>query len=458
VNVVFIVVDSLRYDVLQGRFGDASTPFFRRLASETTSFRRAYATECWTLPAHVSMFTGLLPSEHQAHFQSMGYHLPNATVAERFEAAGYHTELVTRNSIFDGTLTGVTRGFQRNTLLLSERGGRGIGAMFLALSKPRFRRQIRASGFFSQLQRENREFAMTFARAILPADRRVLSYALDQMAALRRTGTRYFLFLNLYDVHAPYSPSLESIFRPPWPPSGWPDRLVGPVVLARIGSHAYLRDGFRLWRLSRQLLSSRYVRAVELMDSKLEAFYQDARSAGLLDDTLLVITSDHGEAFGDHDLYLHDASVYDTHLHVPLFVRLPGSRASVVDDVVSMRDVAGLLQIALRGRRTEDTIMDPDYRAAHPVALAEHFFYPHARGAASRYRQNLRAAIAGDCKIIIRREGTFRYRLVSDPAEESPERGSANSFAADCRAMGVPGHIAADMLNRLSAWEDAARN
>ena len=455
VNVVFIVVDSLRYDAALGRFGNASTPFFTRLAGETVCFRRAYATECWTLPTHMSMFTGLLPSEHGAHFQSMAYRLAQPTVAELFAAAGYHTEIITRNSIFDGGLPGVTRGFQRTTWPVSERCASGAGALLLTLSKPRFRRQIDASGFFAQLQRENREFVMTFARSILPADRLALRHALDRMASLGRDGTPYFLFLNLYDVHAPYSPSLDSIFRPLWPPIGWPDRLLAPIVLARIGGHAYLRPDFRLWDVTRKLLTSRYGRAVELMDAKLAAFYDQAVADGLLDDTLLVVCSDHGEAFGDHDLYLHDASVYDTHLHVPLYVRLPGQTPRVVDDVVSTRDLAGVMQIALRNGRIDGTILDAEYRGENQIALAEHFFYPRARRAAAKYRQNLMAAIGGQAKIIVRREGCFEYSLDCDPHESRAERGSFESFASKCRASGVSEGSKSGALARLRAWENA---
>src|SRR5262249_42758454 len=76
-NVVLLVIDSLRARSLGGGDDDAPrTPFFDRLARETICFREARATECWTLPTHLSMFTGLLPSEHGAHFQTMRYARP----------------------------------------------------------------------------------------------------------------------------------------------------------------------------------------------------------------------------------------------------------------------------------------------------------------------------------------------------------------------------------------------
>ena len=94
-NVVLLVVDSLRACSLrEGATDRPRTPFMDALARDTVCFRRAYATECWTLPTHLSMFTGLLPSEHGAHFQTMAYGGGTPTVAETCARAGYHTEVM----------------------------------------------------------------------------------------------------------------------------------------------------------------------------------------------------------------------------------------------------------------------------------------------------------------------------------------------------------------------------
>src|SRR5262245_18811809 len=99
-NILFLVVDSLRAASLAKTGAHPRTPFFDRLDDEMVSFRRAYAAECWTLPSHVSMFTGLLPSVHGAHFQHMGYTGSSPTIAEIVAEKGYHTEVVTRNFMF----------------------------------------------------------------------------------------------------------------------------------------------------------------------------------------------------------------------------------------------------------------------------------------------------------------------------------------------------------------------
>jgi hypothetical protein len=453
-NVVLLVVDSLRAGALdQGFPGRPRTPFLDGLSSRTTTFRRAYATECWTLPSHASMFTGLWPSQHAAHFRTMGYVGRAPTVAELLAARGFHTEVVTRNSIFDGALPGITRGFQKNTPILADVTGINPLAIVLALSKPRFRRQINQSGFFHPLQRESRRFVTTFARSTVPADGLALEYVLEQMARRRRAGTPYFFFCNLYDVHAPYPPSPRSIFRSFRSLEGCLENLRVPFVLPSLGSHTYLRPGFHLSRASRAMLLRRYHTAIELMDEKLARFHTEARSLGLLDDTLLVVTSDHGEGFGEHGLYLHDSSVYETHLHVPLWVHHPDVAPAVVDDVVSTRDLFELMQAAAAGDDLDGTLLDPGHRARHPIAIAEHFHYPHARQMAPEFRQDLVAAVTARWKLVIRREGALRYDLAGDPAETEPVRTTIGRFVAACRGDGLDTRAIEGMEAHLRAWQ-----
>ena len=184
------------------------------------------------------------------------------------------------------------------------------------------------------------------------------------------------------------------------------------------------------------MLLGRYHTAIELMDAKLAAFYAEATRLGLLDDTLLVILSDHGEGFGEHGLYLHDSTVYETHLHVPLYVRHPRVAPHAVDDVVSTRDCFALLRAAGETRNWEGTILEPGYRAQRPIALAEHFHYPHAPRMAPQYRQDLVAAITATRKLVVRREGAFLYDLKRDPGEEHPAPVTASHFESVWHADG----------------------
>jgi arylsulfatase A-like enzyme len=452
-NVLLLIVDSMRACSLASCRGSGTrTPFLDRLSGEATFFRRAYATECWTLPTHASMFTGLLPSQHGARFGHMAYAGAAPTVAELLSAAGFETEIVTRNFMFDGSIPGITRGFRRSAQPMSEAGVWNPFALFLAAAKPRFRRHVRSTGFFHPAQQRSRRFLSTFARALMPADRLALDHVFERMRRHRSAGTPYFLFANLYDVHAPYPPAPGSILRPFRTPRGCAENLLFPWAMSRLGSHTYLKPGFRLSDLNRRLLLGRYHRAIELMDDKLRDFYEAARAAGLLDDTVLIVTSDHGEAFGEHDLYLHDASVYDVHLHVPLWVRNPERDARVIDDVVSTRDLFGLIRAVGLGEDLGRTMLDAVWRAEHPIALAEHFHYPHLADMQPRYRQNVTAAIAGNAKLLVRREGTVLYDLERNPAESAPAPSAADDFEAHCRREGLPPSAVAAAARHLRGW------
>ena len=455
-NVVLLVVDSLRAASLDPRnAANPSTPFLRSLDRDTICFKRAYATECWTLPTHCSMFTGLLPSQHGAHFHTMAYTGEAPTVAELLSTAGFDTEVVTRNFVFDGTIPGIVRGFRRRTQLLSPAGTFNPFTLFLAMAKPRFRRHIRSTGFFHPLHRDNRSFLSTFARAMMPADRLSLDYILEKMAAHRRAGSKYFIFNNLYDVHAPYPPTQSSILRSFLSLSGVAENLSFPYVMSQLGGHKYLLPGFHLSEGGRRMLLGRYHAAIELMDAKLDDFFRSARRDGLLDDTVVILTSDHGEAFGDHGLYLHDASVYDTHLHVPLWVHWPGRAPEIVDDVVSTRDLFGLMCSAALGAGPQETILDPAYRARRPIALAEHFHYPHADGIGPSYKQNLAAAIGGTRKIIQRREGLMIYDIVSDPQESAPETTSLGHVAEEWSRQRLPAEAVSMASAHLGNWRSS---
>ncbi len=351
----------------------------------------------------------------------MGYRGAAPTIAELLRDANFHTEVVTRNFVFDGTIEGITRGFTHNTRPLSKMGAFHPMALILALHKPRSRRLLQSTGFFHPLQHHNRRFLQEYSRALMPADDLALDYVLQRSRDLARQNKRFFLFANLYDVHWPYPPSGHSVLRP------WYhlyENALFPFVLPRIGSHAYLRPGFQLSTSRQNMLKHRYADATRLVDAKLSRFLTQARDSGLLDDTLLVVASDHGEGFGEHGLYLHDASVYETHIHVPLWVHHPNVSAGVVDDVVSLRDLFELVRrVALDGK-TDHTILDAGYRARHSSAIAEHFYYPHLTDMLPQYRNNLVATVHQDRKIVHRGSERYTFDLANDPEEARPQPAS----------------------------------
>jgi arylsulfatase A-like enzyme len=420
-NIVLMVMDSLRrQSIIPSNPQRSITPFFDNFKNAALSFNAAYAPECWTLPTHMSMFTGRMPSEHGAHFAHMAYTQPAPTLAETLSEHGYHTEVITRNSIFDGGVPGITRGFAKNTAIHSERTRFNPGAWMLAMNKARFRRQLMSTGFVSAAQRENLRFVQGFIKAMFPADDQACRYTLEQMASLKKTGKPYFLFCNLYDVHAPYPPVDDSIFLPMNTVSNIVDNINAFQGLAKISLHAYLQAGFSLPEAQRLALLARYRCAVERMDRTVGQFYAAAEAVGLWDDTLFILTADHGEAFGEHAVYLHDASLYDENISVPLWIKHPHRAPQEIDEVVTTRDLFQVMRSAAGLESEANTLLDREYRHRHPIAFAEHFYYPHVENIAPHYAQNIRAAVSHDYKVIVRREGAEMYERSSDPWEKKP--------------------------------------
>lgn len=415
-NIVFLIVDSLRAQSLSR----ARTPFLHTFSEHGIWFERAYATECWTLPTHMSMFTGLLPSEHGAHFQGMGYRSRAPTIAERLADAGFHTEIMTRCPIFEGSVPGVLRGFKEQSRPMATPGFWNPTALLISLTKPRLKRQLRETGFFHPDQRANATFLARYIQSLFPADEILLDRALERMRSYQERREPYFLFANLFDVHAPYCPTRDAMLAPAPNLEAWIDNFVGLDALAKIGRHQYLEEGFAMSARGQRVLLDRYHRAVALEDAKLAAFYEEASAAGLLDDTLLVIAADHGEAFGEHDLYCHDASLYDTNIHVPLWVHHPRLGGGRVRDVVSMRAIFDLLLHAGVEDSFRETIVSERVRQRDPVAIAEHFRYPHLENIQPRYRFNQVAAIGRDTKFVVRGGFGERVDLKRDPSELAP--------------------------------------
>lgn len=290
-----------------------------------------------------------------------------------------------------------------------------------------------------------------FARGTAPADRELLEYLAERIRELRRKRSKFLLVANLFDVHAPYPPSERGIFRPWSTWDGVAENVTMPFVLPSLGGHQYLKPGFHLRATSRSMLLARYHAAIEHTDRKLDWFFSELGSRGLLDGLLVVLTSDHGEAFGEHLLYLHDASLFQEHLHVPLLVHHPAVTSHVVNDVVSTRDLFGLLRAAIEGGR-EGTLLDHEYRAQRPIAMAEHFHYPNAPWADPRYRQDLRAVVFDNVKVIVQKDGATLYRLDIDPNERAPEQAHRADVVAMARSGGASGRSVEELKRHL--WLD----
>jgi arylsulfatase A-like enzyme len=288
-NVLLLVLDTVRALRLSlYGYDRATSPALERWARSSTVFEQALATSSWTLPSHAGMFTGRYPHELNAGFRTaLDDRWP--TLAEVLARRGYQTAGFSANKEYVSYQTGLTRGFARfedfrvspGQILLSSSLGR-----YLAW-KRWFQRM---TGYFNIYGRKD---------AARVSD--------DFLSWLNRgsTGRPFFAFINFYDAHDPYfaPPPFDRRFTSdtlPYRPPGW-------LMLKRAARELEAHEG-----------------TLAYLDLEVDRLLTELESRGLLENTLVIITSDHGEQFGEHDLMSHGNSLYHPVLDVPLILRLPG--------------------------------------------------------------------------------------------------------------------------------------
>jgi arylsulfatase A-like enzyme len=321
-NVLLIVLDTVRASSmsLYGYAGD-TTPKIDAFARRGVVFSRALSTSPWTLPSHGSMFTGRYPAELTGDFiEPMDATHP--TLAEELAQSGYLTAGFVANTSFGGAEFGLARGFVhyedhptslRSALLATSVGGElldalGVPAMF-------------------RDEKFSRKSADSINRSFL------------RWMSSRDAGRPFFVFLNYFDAHDPY------LAPEPYMRRFRPERPEG-----RLWSRSALD-----WPVEKvRELNAAYDGTIAYLDDRVGALLDELERRGELSRTIVVVTSDHGEQFGEHGLLEHASSLYMPLLHVPLVVVYPPSvpAGSRVDAYVTLRDLpATILDLAGLGAR-----------------------------------------------------------------------------------------------------------
>jgi arylsulfatase A-like enzyme len=399
-NLVLISIDTLRADRL-GAYGYAlptSPTLDARLAREGTVFEDVYSQSPKTTPSHMTLFTSLYPSVHGVEMWARGeetgprLHPAVHTLAEVLKGAGWDTAAFT-----SGANVHRSRGFD--------------------------------DGF--DVYKHSDQLARTLAW-------------LD-----RRRGHRFFLFFHTYEVHDPYLPA------PKWQSAfvhGGAPRLLETVARLRDNGGGWKHAHRLFWESvtpgdadDRRSLSALYDAAIRSMDERtLTPLLARLDALGLARDTLVVFTSDHGEAFGEHGAYLHD-DLYAGTLRVPLVLRFPGrvpagrripDRVRLLDVMPTVLDLLGVpAPIGIQGRSLVPLLHDG---AAVPAPPAMSEYSNHAIG---RTFESIRH---GDAAYIVDRGVEQLFDLRTDPGEEKNLLPSAPPPLAALRA-------------ELTGWREACR-
>ncbi len=329
-NLIVVLIDTLRADALERQLGDeANMPFLRALEEKGLRFDDAAAPAPWTVPSIASLLTGRLPHRHRCD---------DVFQPQLSDTLTTYAEVLTRTYGYE--CAGFVDGpwFNESGSMLQ---GFGDGKQGLGLAR--------------------------------------LQQGLDRWLDTRDAAKPFFLFVHTFEAHDPYGEANHPSV-PPWSvktPQPKPESYPRPWELTRI----YMLD-----RERRNALVDKYGRRVtqdvlrytwsgypaaprpDLADDLRDAYYDGVRwvdgllaksighmeSQGLLENTLLVVTSDHGEAFGEHGMLVHGRQMYDELIRIPLVASGPApfdaGRAiaggiGLIDVLPTFFDWAGLAPI-----------------------------------------------------------------------------------------------------------------
>lgn len=408
-HLILVVLDALRADRLSAYgHGRPTSPRIDGIGTEGVLFESAIASAPWTLPSHGSLFTGLHPSEHRADDVSLRLGRGVPTLAEVLGQAGYKTVAYCPDNGWLSTNTGLLKGFQ---VRLGPTGGQRGGTLeFASVGDCWAERSFGGEG-----------------AGLLRFAKHVLRRTADQEAPL-------FLFLHSMISHQPYVPADQS-----WGKLG----LEGPdPELTR-----YLQEHFRSYRAAPETITAEmseglndlYDACVATADELCGALFRLVGDYLGWDNTVLVITSDHGQNLGEHGMFSHWLCLFNTLLHVPLViyprvfaglperVRTPVGQADMFHTLLLL---AGLPECQAGGaNHARKCLLQRALRQAPPdeYIFAEHarpdMTLPHIRRHNPDFDQPTletakKAALSERFKYILHSDGAESlYDLRSDPAE-----------------------------------------
>jgi arylsulfatase A-like enzyme len=348
-NLVFV-----SFDALQGRhcghlgYSRKVTPTLDAMAADGIVFTRAYSVASWTVPASMTWFTGVYPSEHRVVNKFSAFNdrekrisnlkdlAPNVvTLADVLKANGYATAGFTGNA-------GVSGGF-------------GYQQGFDVYEHPQ--------GVFGGFDQS-------------------LPKALDWVKENKEK--KFFLFLHGYDAHGQNTPAEGFDYW--YVEKGYDRRYTG----AEVEQEALREEGLERGKLKVREQDVQFWRAVydekvERADAKFRKFLDEYEKLGLMDKTVFVLTADHGTELFEHDRLDHGFTLYDETLHVPLVIKPPGkehkqrveTRVSSIDVMPTVLDLLGvspppgvekqmrgksLIDVAHANERRFDLFAETDYR------------------------------------------------------------------------------------------------
>jgi arylsulfatase A-like enzyme len=385
-NILIVLFDTLRADFTEPYGSEiVQTPWLSKLAADGVTFSNAWANSSWTTPSVASLLTGTYPGVHGMN-RLLVDRLPKALpyLPQILSEAGYQTAAILNTGMVNDKPLRMGRGFDEMHELY----------------------RLRQDGSLDSIEEPEARARLVFDEYIEPM-------------VTHESGRPWFVYLHEHDPHSPYRAPAPWNALYDFGYSRWLDtlssnfiRAMSPTDPQRLLDEADVRH-----------LKSRYMAEISFMDAYLGELRRQLDVQGLLERTLLLFVSDHGEAFLEHGLLGHGYSAHVEQLKIPMILSLPGvlPRGERVDSLVELVDLPPTV-LQLIGVEIPSAMQG---RSLLPLVFAPDSFRPERRSFGRTMNSSHRSLVRGRWHLI-RAEPTgpligaqFElYDLESDPTEQ----------------------------------------
>lgn len=358
-NIVLVVLDTLRADRVGVYHGGDLTPNIDKLAETSIVYTNAHSTAPWTLPTHASLFTGLYPDKHGVNWGHYRMEPRDETLPQLLKEQGYDTFAISNN------------------WLLSKENGfaQGFDSFIETTYEPllhRWRMAMKCGVVKSWAKRFGLSTDVSH-----DAGSSWTNWMLRKQFTKRCDSQKpFFAFINYFEAHDPYEP--PSRFLEKYLTEHQRKQYKRMVQSEqKLAAHACGLPGvFNKQQI--KLLSALYDAEVAYQDEVIGELVQMLEETGLLDQSWLIITSDHGELFGEQGMVYHTAGSHDKLLHIPLLIRPPGGASGwkcdapvqPVDLFVTLLQQAGV-SLPADVKRAYPVPLSPDDPVYRKISIAQ---------------------------------------------------------------------------------------
>lgn len=340
-NIILMVLDTHRVDKMSLYGYDREvTPAIDSFAQRGTVFDHAISPAQWTIPSHASLFSGLYPTVHQTVQSNNSLPEGVPTVTELLNANGYDTVAFCNNGLVGVLDNGFRRGFDHfynyaGTIPDNPMIGRDLNGVQLMQQAV----VGAARNFTSLVERQFGNSPLLLKLAFMPFfvplwtnlvkfkgdSERSLRDVMDYLRYHHTTNNEqpFFMFINMMETHLPYYPPRQYVDK--WVPYLKKERTTREFI-RQFNTEGYrwaapVVDPLTDWQ--ERVILDMYNAEIAYQDKQLRKVFRYLRRSGELENTMVIITSDHGEGHGDHDQMGHAFVVYEELVHVPLIVHYP---------------------------------------------------------------------------------------------------------------------------------------